>query len=50
MEKYKDIRFHGRFGLNNILFIIRYVHAYIQAIQLTIGSDGKHSASMKVTS
>ena len=36
------------FGLNNILFIIRYTHAYIQTIQLTIGSDGKHSAYMKV--
>ena len=40
------------FGLNNILFIIRYIHAYIhvQTIQLTIGSDGKHSAYMKVMS
>ena len=37
-------------GLNNILFIIRYIHAYIQTIQLTIGSDGKHSAYMKVIS
>ena len=39
-----------RFGLNNILFIIRYIHAYIQTIQLTIGSDGKHSAYTKVIS
>ena len=38
------------FGLNNILFIIRYIHAYIQTIQLTIGSDGKHSAYLKVIS
>ena len=30
-----------KFGLNNILFIIRYIHAYIQTIQLAIGSDGK---------
>ena len=37
-------------GLNNILFIIRYIHAYIQTIHLTIGSDGKHSAYMKVIS
>ena len=42
---------NGRhFGLNNILFIIRYIHAYIQTIQLTIGSDDKHSAYMKVVS
>ena len=39
-----------RFGLNNILFLIRYIHAYIQTIQLTIGSDGKHGAYMKVIS
>ena len=32
------------------LFIIRYIHAYIQTIQLTIGSDSKHSAYMKVIS
>ena len=31
------------FGLNKILFIIRYIYAYIKIIQLTIGSDGKHS-------
>ena len=30
-------------GFNNVLFIIRYIHAYIQTIQLTIGSDGKHT-------
>ena len=36
--------------LNNILFIIRHIHVYIQTIQLTIGSDGKHSAYMKVIS
>ena len=42
--------FFPDFGLNNILFITRYIHAYIQTIQLTIGSDGKHSAYMKVIS
>ena len=31
-------------GLNNTLFIIRYIQAYIQKILLAIGSDGKHSA------
>ena len=35
---------YGKVGLNNILFIIRNRHAYILTIQLTIGSDGKHSA------
>ena len=40
----------GLVGLNNILFIVRYIHAYILTIQLTIGSDGKHSAYMKVIS
>ena len=41
---------HWKFGLNNILFINKYIHVYIQTIQLTIGSDGKHSAYMKVIS
>ena len=33
--------------LNNILFIISYIHAYIQTIHR---SDGKHSAYVKVIS
>ena len=38
-------------GLNNILYIIRYIYtdnSYIQTIQLTIGSDGKHSVGWLV--
>lgn len=38
------------FGLNYISFIIRYIHAHIQTIQLPIESDGKHSANVKLKS
>ena len=44
------LNLRDKFDLSNILFIIRYIHAYIQTIQLTIGSDSKHSAYMKVIS
>ena len=47
MEFYRLQNEHNFIGLNNILFIIRYIHTYIQTIQFTIGSDGKHSAYMK---